>query len=942
MILEKLKPIIFIFIQLAFFKITSASLVTAQTSRLVADSNGDTVNFLQKVTDDIKIFQVYPNTINVDSFDDFEFSNAMPASIAQVNTSPIQLSPPSSIPQIPPSIDPLLRDSQEPKPNPDDTPKSSQQVEPQDVILDSLTVAALRYSRIVNPTDSLTFSPELFRPVRDENYFDVDIRFSANNPIINKFTFAHFPKDEQFYWILPDNKVVIETKGWQGGILHRGRSTNQKFTQNALLEQSFIGLQAVWYVPNKLKDIIGEIDTNSFSVVSIAGQLINPPGTPAGNVLIKTGINASNLNATILENPTLNLSTGSTRSLDGGGSLFQFLDVDNAPLILQGFPTIDLRPLLNEGQVRLVKNEIIPDEVLEQSGIFWGDILTGEPSKFTAPMTSLPGLKVGQFGEFDNTQLLNILVNPFLTTKERDLYYFNSLYWFSLGQRRPKFSLQLYSTEQNEWYRSYISYAHNRSMIEYDPVDIKATYSSIFANPGFSLVASDNGIIDNIQTGNATLGMALGGLLEILNINEIEENLNEAKQSLENGNRFASLKTQATPLQRRYLNQRLNHTLVYADSISGLEQVSGKITFPGEVELDSSQIFQVRTGLHRRNVQFSQLESSSFRKGDTFFSKLQLSNEDFGFLTFVGSPIPVSQTSIRHENESSSVAILLKNTEGDFFLQQFSSADATVLPIGIRTYDLVFDRIELSRIDKQKLELSNFYGSLSLPAVEAVYSGSENNFKYSFSLGAWGNLDADSAPRIDKNESSLSEPYLGLYINGMLTLVDQQINKSKLQTISSINTYIPTLRFGWNSANNINNPFFSSFSFSYTHSNESFNFSLTPAIALIGNSSNAFISMFLNASLEMRQGLKFDFDLDYGEQIFLKIQGFKKINENTEFGLFLKNFNSNKFGLENRSLNLNGGLIFRQNFIGSNKFLEVQLGISSNGTDIKVEGGLRL
>ncbi|WP_414590394.1 hypothetical protein [Anabaena sp. CCY 9614] len=311
----------------------------------------------------------------------------------------------------------------------------------QQIVLDALTFSANRYPLIVNPTDNFTFIPQLFNPNKDENYIDTDIRIRSygDYQIINKFTYGEFLKPDQFYWVIDDNRIVIETKGSQAGIVAQGRETDTYITQDMTSEQGFWGLQSLFNIPTDFENLTGTVDTNDLSITSIAGQLINPEGIPAGRVIINSGVNTDTPNVTVLENTTSMLGSGSTLSSEGGDALFQYLDSINAPRILQGFPTNNLQPILDGGNVRLREGDIIPNSALEEAGILWGNILTGEGFDFTAPITSFPGVKIAQLGRFDNYDLLNVAVNPFLTQQEKDFHYLNSLQWVSLGKRDPQF-----------------------------------------------------------------------------------------------------------------------------------------------------------------------------------------------------------------------------------------------------------------------------------------------------------------------------------------------------------------------------------------------------------------------------------------------------------------------------------------------------------------------
>lgn len=823
------------------------------------------------------------------------------------------------------------------------TKKQSQAIQ-KTIILDALTFSANKYPWIVNPTDNLTFSTELFKPNKNENYIDTDIRvrFSGENQIIDKFTYAKFPKTDQFYWVLDGNRIVVETKGSQAGIIYQGRQTNTYITQNVTSQQAFWGLQSLFAIPTDFRELAGEVDTNNFSVTSIAGQLINPEGIPAGRVIINSGIDSNNPNVTVLKNPIPAIGSGSTLSVDGGQALFQVLDATNAPKILQGFPTTNIQPLLDDGNVRLQEGEIIPKSALEAAGIFWGDILTGKGFGFTAPVSSFPGIKVAQLGKFDNFDLLNVAVNPFLSQSEKDFHYLNSLQWLSLGKRDPVFQTLSQTQESSDWHRLYVSHPHNRSLIQYDPVASKATYSNIFSAPGLSLTAkfSDTSI-DAIQSVNSTLGLLLGGVFEAIKIDKIQQGLEEARQKLKNGEGFVPLNTPATAEQRRQINNRLNRTLSYANASSGLEQVSGTYTFPSQVTPNNSNILQIRTGNHKRAVQFLERNISILDEGDTFFSDLRLSNEKFGPLTYIGIPIPLNGTSIDPINEASAVEVILTNPQGQRFVQKFNSADSTVVPLQIRAADLAFDYMELTRVSKIGVDFNSFNGYLSLPTVELLAAGSSGNFNYSANLGTWFNIDANSAPGVSNNNLGTEEPTLGLYTNILLNYIKTDIRLNSAKRPVAINTHVPYLRVDWNSASNKNNPFSTYLSYLYQHQERNFGFSLAPGIAFIENNSNGeFLGLF-NGEFSTSHGLNLKTNLEVGKEFFFEFQGLHGVSKNIYAGVYLKNYAINNLGLSSRVSGFNYGIIMRHNFPDNSVFIETQIGTGENGFDLKLQGGYR-
>ncbi|BAY79731.1 hypothetical protein NIES25_62170 (plasmid) [Nostoc linckia NIES-25] len=811
-------------------------------------------------------------------------------------------------------------------------------------IINALTASANRYPWITNPTDNLTFKPQLFKPNEDENYIDTDlkIRFSGDNDFIDKFTYAKFPKDDQFYWVLSNNRLVIETKGTQAGILAQGRATETYTTQNMTSTQGFWGLQNINTLPVNFDELTGGTAIQDFSILSIAGELINPEGIPAGRVVINSGINYNDPNVTVLERTTPIIGGGSTFSNDGGGALFDLLDANNSPKILQAFPTTNLKPLLNGGSVKLQLGEIIPDRALEAAGILWGNILTGEGYGFTAPVSSLPGIKIAQRGQFDNIDLLNIAVNPYLTPLERDLSYLNSLSWFSFGKRDPTFEVLSETKETSNWHRLYASYPHNRTVIQYDPEKISASYSNVFAGPGFSITANFSDFsIDGIQTANSTLGLALGGIFEFINIDNIDENLAEAREHFKNGESFFELNTKATPNQRRQINNRLNRTLAYSNAATHLEQVSGNMTIESKITPNNSSILELRTGNHKRAVQFLQRDVELLDPGDTFFSNLRLSNERFGPLTFIGNQIPLPNTGINPINESTGAEVILTNSQGQQFVQRFNSEDNTIVPIPVRTFDLAFDYFELTRVDLIGVSFKSFDGYLSLPSVELLAAGSSGDLNYSASVGTWFNINAKSAPEVSNNNLGLPEPSLGIYANILVNYIKTHVQLNSSKKPVAINTHIPSLKIDWNSASNSNNPFSTVLSYYFNHQERNLSFSLAPAIAFIQENSNGeFLGLF-SGELSTSTGLNITSNLEFGKSFFYELQGLQRLSRNLSAGAYIKNYSTKNIGLNTRLSGFNYGAIFRYSFPENNVFIESKIGTGEEGLNLQIQGGYR-
>ncbi|MBE9215899.1 hypothetical protein IQ247_25095 [Plectonema cf. radiosum LEGE 06105] len=806
-------------------------------------------------------------------------------------------------------------------------------------ILNSISNSAKRYPWLINPTDNLNFSPETFNPIREKTYTNFDIKFAQEQPIVDKLTVANFRQPEQFYWILPDNRIVIETKGLQAGILYQGETTELENKLKLKLSQALWGMQSVIVLPQRFEDLIGEVDVSNFSIQTTVAELVTPEGVIAPPVTINnTNSNNSNTIKPISELVvTPKVGSASTRNPQGGGALFRNLDAKNAPQILQAFPTNNLKPLLEaEG---LFKGAFIPQDVLAKTGFFWENPLTGEQSKFQPEITSTPGIKVAQGDKFDNLDLLNVLINPYLKQQQRDNYYFNSLFWVSLGQRQPKIVENIIDKQEDDSHRLYLSNPHNRTLLQYDSTEVKATYHNVFANPGISL-SFNQGKVDKLQTANTTLSLLMGGIFASIQPPQLEQSLEEAKVKYNQQENLAALNSKATSQQRKEINQRLNRTLFLTNNTSSLEQVSGKFTFPSSITPKKSHLWQIRTGNHRRTVQFIQKESE-WIEGDTYISKIRLSNDDFGPLTFIGLPIPLNQTSIQPVNRSSALEIKLINPDGEQFVQNFNSSDLTMVPMNIRAFDMASDRIELTQIGQLNHKFQIFNGSLSLPTVEALWSGSSGNWNYGINSGLWFNLNSASAFNVANNNAGKQEPGLGVYMNGLLNLISNDVKVNAEGKTQSVTTHVPTLRFHWNSAANSLNPSYLNLSYSMFHQNQKFNYSLTPGIIIIDDNSRLKESAFIQTNWGWNTGWNIKGTMEINDNFYYSLEGLKKLNPNWSVGSYFKNYRNTNNGFNSRVSDLSYGLIIQNNLSGNNSFWQSKLGISGNSFDAQFQGSLR-
>ena len=818
-------------------------------------------------------------------------------------------------------------------------PQPAQAID-QQILLNALTFSAIKYPWTINPSDRISLRPTEFRPNQFEVYTHTDLRIAEENPVLNQLTVAHFPQRSQFYWVLDQNRVAIDTKSIQGGLIYQGQSTDTQFSQTATLSQSFLGLQLLVTLPNTLEELVGTADISNFAVSTTVGELITPLGIPAGDVII---------NNSAVRSPTariLDLSSASTPSPTGGGDLFANLEAVNTPQILQGFPTNNLQPLLAGGTVSLTEGATIPPAALAAAGITFGDPITGAGFDFTAPISSLAGVRVGQPGGGFNDDLLNLAVNPFLSPQERDFHYLNSLFWFPLGQAATAFDLTTVLAEQEDWYRFYVSTSHNRILLQYDSEAIELSYRNVYSSPGVSFSFSFQGSFDEIQTGNSTLGLALGSLFEGVNLPLLNSSLTEARTQFETGQSFVPLQTQSTPAQRRQLNQRLNRTLNNGYRASGLEQLSGNVTLPGRVKQQHSRLFQVRTGLHKRRVDFAQIEFGPFVEGTPFFSSLDISSQDFGPLGFVSGIVPLEGTSLTPENESFGFEVLLTSPEGEQV--GFTAGDSTVIPITSgRAFELAFDQLEISRIDQQSIRQREFAGELLLPAVEAVMAGTSGKFNYGVSVGTWFNLDSDSAPGVPNNTDGLQEPPAGAYTRTVLNWVETNVILDDEQKPAALETHIPFFTLSANTGANAINSAFLTLGYTFRRQGKRLGYSITPAFAYVPQGINAFdptqnngeILGFVNGQLSIKDGVNMRTNLEFGNDTFYDFELSRPIIPEFELGGYVRNFTTIRPGITSRIDDLNYGGLFRVNT--KHLSIDARLGTGDNGFDASLQFGVR-
>lgn len=831
-------------------------------------------------------------------------------------------------------------ESKPPEPKPPELPKPA--IADPDVskkLLDAIILNAIgnssnRLPWVVNPASNLLESTTSFTPAKTENYTDIDAQYRDDQLLIREFDFAHFPKSDQFYWVLPKNRVVIETRGWQAGIDYQGQERIVEIEQRIKLTQALWGLQAVWSLPQPFRDLYGKTDTSQFTIQTISGEINNPPGVAAAPVVI----NNPNLSPTAVRiAPPPSPGTGSSNTANGGSSLFQFLEPENAPLILQAYPTSNLQPLLEaEG---LFVGAKIPQSALEAARIGWKNPFTGEGESTAPIMSSLPGIKIGQLGKFDNLDLLNILVNPSLNLSERNLAYFNSLFWIPLGQRPPQI-LRTKITEADDrfWHRLSLNQPHNRTLLQYDATRPQATYTNVFANPGFSISFSMKKVqVNDLQSLNSSLGLLLGGVFSFVRPKELTQSLEESRDRYDRREPFSGIVTQATSNQRSAINQRLNRGLYYANTTSGIRQISGTITFPSTITPGHADLFQIRVGNQRRIARFLQTEST-WIPGETYFSRLELSNRDFGQLSFIGTPVPSSLTGLT-PNRSSATQVVIQSPDGQEFVQDFSSSspDYTVVPIGIRSSDIAFDRIELSQIGRSKTRVNRFEGYLFLPAVEAMVSGSSGKWNYAVNSGVWFNLNGDAAFDVATNNVGDPEPTVGLYLNSLVNHIDTRVINGANGKPKAVVNLIPSFRLSWSSVPNSSNPAYLNLSYTYARQQDDLNYSLTPGFFLSYSRDRVEPAGFFEGQLRFKSGLEFRSSLELSDQFFSGFEALQRLSAIWSAGLYIQNYRSTE-SLVSRESAFSYGIILRNRSTRGFAWRS-RLGMSGDNFEIRLEGG---
>ncbi len=698
--------------------------------------------------------------------------------ISQTGINQTPLNPvPSNIPQIPPipSIQNDNNEQQKPEPKPILTEEENRHLL-KTLMRNLLDNTASRYPFVVNTTDGLIIKPRNFQPLKFSFYSNLNLdlnKFEINNSsqsqkfddfLLKSLNISYYPSDRQFYWVLEGNRVVIETEGFHFNVGYQGNVTQQSISQIARVSTVFFGMQSATGLPNNFTDLVGEKNFDNLNIISAAAEFVLPPDASLSNrVNFNVNITRSDGNLERYFIPSYDIRPAVTSAPQGGGSIFENLDATNAPLFLQGFPTVDLKPLLNNN-VKFQVGSIVPRENLVALGLHLGDFFTKKDFSFTPNMSSQVGIKTLRLNQTDNNDLVTLLANPFLSQEQRDRHYLNSLMWYNFGQQSPEiFTTRSEPTNEN-WYRYTLTWSHNRTLLKYDPEKIQMTYVNVFSNPGISITASGWSHTDLKQSANSTLGLALGGVFSLLNPDNLNESLDRAKEKYRSMQPLATLNTQANSQQRRQMNLRLNDTLEYGSSNSNLAQISGSYTFSGNVSPESSLLLQLRSGIYRRSVRFMEqiVEPWTPEVPPVYIDFVRPS--DFGPLYFGGMNFPTQLTKIDYPKTINVSFLKVTTTDGKVLLDRTLVLDQNLstlyTPVPIagfgKNFDIDFGRIKLTMFRQRKIETTAYTGYLYLPSLEFSLTGSSNNFSYALSTAVWFNLFPDSAPMVDHNMGSAS------------------------------------------------------------------------------------------------------------------------------------------------------------------------------------------
>lgn len=844
----------------------------------------------------------------------------LPTSGSSVGVDSLQTAPDAKIDQLQPSTPPAPSNA---APSQDSThsPEEVKAKLTDLMIQNALVNTATRYPWISDPTDRLTFSAQLFRPGRQRIYSSFDVQAIQEQVGFTRLMVGNFPKEESFYWILEGNRIVFETRGQLAGIVQQGRSSDIEVTQRMKLIQSYGGHQFVAALAPDMQRLLNNNNQSNSpaqvsSILTVTGEIVNPPGVAAPPVVLNhPGIDRHNSNLNVVRIPSQT-------------TLFNNIDVANAPGVLQAFPTVNLQAL---AELALYPGEEVSEEMLQEAGITFGSPGRRIAPTFTPSLSSVAGIKTLQFGRFDNPDLLRTLLDRSLDEGQRKVHYLNSLYWSSFGLRIADQKESVNRHDYN-WYRFYTSQAHNRVMIHYDPELPKATFSQVLSNPGFSLTLKFNELeIDKNQSLMASLGLLTGAFFAGINPHGVDQLLEAAREKAANYETFSPLQTKTTSEERRQINRRLNSTLAYTNLASGLEQTSGLWTFSGDIEPQKSAVWQLRSGLHRRSVLFLESPPPNVTSGPIRLGNLRLSIDRFGPLGFGNAFISKNNLS-SSENVSYAVESLVTTTDGKQYLFEESSSDQVGVPIPARSTALAFDRLELHRTEIVKTNTYLYSGSLLLPAVEMVFSGTQGNLNYAVGAGAWLNFYPHQAINVRDNESKYQEPGLGLYATATVNYTHLNITRNADGTPQEILYFSPSLTLNFNSAANALNPNSIVLRSIVSYQNQGWELTVSPTLQYTHQ------WMFgLPASIRFPTGLNLEAVAEVGPQFYYRLEALQPLNSQFGIGLYGRNFVEVE---GSRQGGYSYGIKLRYNVPTTSLSSDLTVGTSRVGLEMRLQGSL--
>ncbi|MEY2984227.1 MAG: hypothetical protein RLZZ568_844, partial [Cyanobacteriota bacterium] len=293
-----------------------------------------------------------------------------------------------------------------------------------DIIIEGLLDhGASKYPFIINTSDLLTINPTSFRPSQFNTYFNFSLdlddfdRFNPmtedafSDPVWKDFTTSVYPSDQQFYWILNGNRVVIESNGAHLNNRYQGIVFNRTIQQQATSRFRLFGRQSVAALPQPLSTLLGTEQAGKFQILSGIAQFVLPrdlsqdPDLQVNFTLNNFDGQGNDFSRIVRID---DIAKGKTSNVDGGGAFFANLEANNAPQFLQGSSTTNLQSLLHNG-VQFRPGAIVPLENLQAIGVTPGEFFSGQGFRFNPNNSSAPGIKTLQLNASDNNDLVKLL-----------------------------------------------------------------------------------------------------------------------------------------------------------------------------------------------------------------------------------------------------------------------------------------------------------------------------------------------------------------------------------------------------------------------------------------------------------------------------------------------------------------------------------------------------